>query len=154
MLYYKNIESSKLALFSVPQNPEYWTPATQEEIDAYLLAAAKVEKQEQLVTAFSVYECGGFEYEGNVFCLKQDGISNIVDVKTNVDPGSPTRYTFANVSGVFIDFEDVTGWNAFKQAICTERDRIMMYYINKRTEIQSASTIEEVEAIVIDFSPA
>jgi len=130
-----------------------WRAATQVEIDAELLTEAKDAKLGELANDFTAYECGGYDYGGNIYCLKQVGIDNIVTVVDGLDAADPNAYTFRDIDSVPHDFETQEGWNAFKQAMQTERNRIMVYYIAKKVEINACSTVAEVEAVVIDFSP-
>jgi hypothetical protein len=150
-MYLTNETTLDVGIFAAPQSG--WRDSTQEEIDAFDLQAAKDAKSKELQSDFCDFECLGFSYSGNTFDLDKDSIANIVDVKTEVDPANPDRYKFANTSGVFIDFADQAGWDAFKQAICTERDRIMVYYVSKKKEINDCLTVAAVEAVTIDFSP-
>jgi hypothetical protein len=128
-----------------------WQPATQEEIDAYLLSEAKNSKLNELDNAFTVYEDGGYAYDGNTYCLKQSSLNNVLIVD-GLDSSDQNAYTFRNVDGMVHDFENQTGWDAFKQAMQTERNRIMVYSIAKKVEINACSTTAEVEAVIINFS--
>jgi len=150
MLYLKNDITEAIGIFNRPQ--EGWTELTQEELDAYLLEEAKKAKVEELDLDFSAFECGGHVYDGNTYCLKKDGIDNIVTVVNGLDPADPNAYTFRDINGVAHDFETQEAWDAFKLDMITERNRVMVYYIAKKTEINACQTIAEVEAIVIDFS--
>jgi hypothetical protein len=156
-MYLKNDVTAEIGGFANYQPG--WSPASAEdppvpqaEIDAYLLEKAKLDKIKVLNEDFEAFRETGFEYNGNLFCLGAGGILNIAVVKNDVDPASPNKYKFANKNDVFVDFVDSAGLMAFCLAICTERDRIMVYKINKKKEINDCSTIAAVDAVAIDFS--
>ena len=128
-----------------------WRDATSAEADAYLLQEAKITKTRELNRLFTAFECGGHVYDGNTYCLTQAGMDNI-QIVNNLDPSDPNAYTFRTVDGIVHDFENQTAWDAFKLNMMTERNRIMVYRIAKKSEIEACSTIAEVEAVVIDFS--
>lgn len=129
-----------------------WAEATQEEIDAFLLVQSKSEKIEELKDALSNFEQIGFVYENNLYCLKESGINNVVSVVSELSPANPNAYTFRDINGDVHDFETSEAWNAFKLAIVTERNRIMVYYIGKKVEIEACNTVAQVESVIIDFS--
>lgn len=130
-----------------------WREATQEEIDAYLLEQAQKAKTAELIEKFGDCEQVGFEYQGNTFCGKQDGVVN-VDIVDGLPAGDPNEFTFRDIGGVVVDFETQEAWDLFKEEMHKRRNNVMVYYVEKKTEIADAATVAEVEAIVIDFTEA
>jgi hypothetical protein len=148
-MYLKNDTTGDIAEFAKPQTG--WSAATQEEIDAYLLSGAKVDKINQLKLDLSDFCEAGYVYLTWSFCLSDESTNNIT-LKDLAPAGMPDRYKYFDMSNTQRDFTDASGFTAFKDAIFTEKDRIMVKYNNYKSQINACSTVAEVDAITISFS--
>lgn len=91
-----------------------------------------------------------------VFKMDNAAMVNIT-AKCKLDSGAPDRYKFyakGDDSGFRhqIDFNNVTDWEDFVEAIALEEDRVMRKYNDYRTQIAECQTVAAVEAITIDFT--
>ena len=80
-----------------------------------------------------------------------------VDAKCRLNPSVPSAYKFFDKSDALgnrrqIDFGDAAGWSDFVESFLAEEDRVMRKYNDYRNKIADCSTVEELNAIVIDFN--
>jgi hypothetical protein len=80
-MYLKRDSDGQIGEFNCPQ--QGWSTPTQEEIDAYLLARAKVEKIKTLGSDRQAFCDAGLLYSGNTFRLSDESTQNIV-LKDNI----------------------------------------------------------------------
>ena len=148
-MYLKNDITSEINKFNNPQVG--WSAASQEEIDAYLLSQAVNNKIDVLIFDFNAFLDVGFLYNEDTFLLTDCGVNNIL-LKSGCPSGMPDRYKYFDIDNVQIDFVNNDGFTAFKDAIFSEKDRIMTKYNDYKKEIDDCLTVAEVDAITIDFS--
>lgn len=80
-----------------------------------------------------------------------------INSKNNLDNNAIDRYKYYSKSDItgfkfHINFDNSTNWDSFVIAFRTEQDRIMRKYNSYKTEINKCTTINDVNAIIIDFS--
>lgn len=154
MIYYWNIDNDTIGVFGddIKSPPPGWREATQEEIDAYLLEKARAEKSAELKQKRGAFYRQGFSYVGKKFNFDGAAMENFT-AKSGVDPASLIKYKFCDMDGAAHDFEDEPTLAAFFMAARTEHDRVMFKYNdNYKRQIAAASSLAELNAIIIDFS--
>ena len=130
-----------------------WREATQEEIDAYLLAQAKNDKLNELGEKYVAFSGAGFAYDSDLFNLCDCGIKNVCWKDNDLPADAPNRFKFCTIENEPHDFENETAFRAFKEALMTEKDRIMFEKYNPyKVQIRNCLTVAAVESVVIDFS--
>ncbi len=155
-MYLKKVTSGEIGAFAnyqdgwLPANSED-APVPQEEIDIWLMGIAKKQKVSILKTALKLFQIAGFVYLTHTFSLFPDNVNNIKTVQ-DLSASNPDRYKFCDITHALRDFVDEAGYIVFKDAILDEYDRIMKKYNAYRVQIDACLTIEEVDAITVDFS--
>lgn len=150
MYWYKNDATGGIGRFSSKQGSG-WTLMTQEEIDADLLNEAKLVKINTLKSYLSAFEDAGLVYLTWVFGLSDNSTNNIV--LKDVAPAAMTdRYKYYDMSYTQRDFADATGFTSFKDAMVTEKDRIMRKYNSYYSKIEACANVAAVDAITISFT--
>ena len=133
--------------------------STQAQIDAYQLGGAQFSKTKELKVDLRAWRTAGFVYQGTLpspttFNLSEQS-ATYVKAKNDATWTGPDRDKFYDriVPRVKRDFASNSGFDGFAQAIGAEEDRIMVLYNDYYSQIEAATTVEEVDAITIDFNP-
>ena len=157
-MYLKNDITGEIADFANYQID--WSPADSEgtpvpeaEVDAYLLADAKISKNLELKSDLTAFCDAGYLYTAKSATFKLDDVTIInVTLKDTLPASVPDRYKFYDIDKIKIDFVDNSGFMDFRDALFEEKDRIMIKYNDYRKQIIDAADMETLEAIVISFS--
>lgn len=136
-----------------------WQPATQAQIDKYLLDQARIDKVIELKNSLQTWRDAGFAYTGSLpdpatFNLSENS-ARYADVKSSRRLGGVNKSKFYDIAvpRVQRDFVDDTGFDAFVDAINEEEERLMEKYNEYGEQIEEATTVAEVDAITITFAP-
>lgn len=150
-MYLKKIASDSIRIAEFANKQNGWIELSDDELNDHLTKLAKNDKIADLKQMLNDVRIAGYQYQGNSFDIDNAAIENIL-LKSQCPSTMSNRYKFYDKDKNQVDFIDDAGFEAFKDAILSRKDYIMVHYNKLYKDIKSCLSISAIEDIVIDFT--